>query len=174
MTARRTNRQGLHTAGIAPRGSASARWAVATLALSCCVPAWGQTLADPTRPPAAWLAAQAKAAPGTATAGGAEPESAPRLQSLLIGPSRKYAIIEGQLVGVGDTFKDARVVAVRPTEVVLRSERGTETLRLFPDVEKRAATPADAEAKRPPRKGPKQGDRRSIVIKETFVIKETK
>jgi hypothetical protein len=40
----------------------------------------------------------------------AEPERPPQLQSLLIGPSGKYAIIDGQLVGVGDTFKDARVV----------------------------------------------------------------
>ncbi len=146
-----------------------ARFAVAALALGCFSAAWAQALPDPTRPPAAWLAAQAKAAPGTAMAGVAEPESVPRLQSLLIGPSRRYAIIEGQLVGVGDTFGDARVVEVRPTEVVLRSERGTQTLKLFPDVEKRAVAAADAETKtkRPPRKGPKQGERRSIVIKET-------
>ena len=159
-----TNRAGLHAIGF---GAVSA-----ALALGCCSAAWGQALSDPTRPAAAWLAAQPKT-------GGAEVvEAAPRLQSLLIGPSRRYAIIEGQLVGVGDTFKDTRVVAVRPTGVVLRSQRGTETLKIFPDVEKRAPAPPEAEAKRPPRKGaqlrPKQPVRRSIVIEETKVTKETK
>ncbi len=142
------------------------RFAVAALALGCFSAAWAQALPDPTRPPAAWLAAQPKAAGAPS---GADVESVPQLQSLLIGPSRRYAIIDGQLVGVGDMFNDARVVAVRSTEVVLRSERGTQTLKLFPDVEKRAVAAADAETKtkRPPRKGPKQGERRSIVIKET-------
>jgi hypothetical protein len=83
---------------------------------------------------------------------GANAEPLPRVQSLLIGRSRKYAIIEGQLVGVGDTFRGARVVAVRPTGVVLRSERGTQTLRLFPDVEKRPVKPAAADAERAPGK----------------------
>ena len=109
--------------------------------LGCLTPAWGQGLSDPTRPPPAFLAALPKA-PGTAAA--AEPEVVPQLQSLLIGPSRRYAIIEGQLLGVGDSFKGARVVAVRPAGVVLRSERGTETLRLFPDVEKRPVKPVAA------------------------------
>lgn len=124
-----------------------ARWAIAALALvlGCLSPAWGQALSDPTRPPQAWLAAQAKVA-GVPAAGEQEQETMPQLQSLLIGPSRRYAIIDGQLLGVGDTFRDARVVAVRPAEVVLRSERGTQTLRLFPDVEKRPVTPVVADA----------------------------
>jgi hypothetical protein len=122
-----------------------ARWAIAalTLVLGCLSPALGQVLSDPTRPPQAWLAAQPKAE-GTLSA--AEPDIVPQLQSLLIGPSRRYAIIEGQLLGVGDKFKDAHVVAVRPAGVVLRSERGTQTLRLFPDVEKRPVKPVAADA----------------------------
>ena len=125
-----------------------ARWAIAALALGCLSPAWGQALSDPTRPPQAWLAAQPRAAGAPA----AEQETTPLLQSLLIGPSRRYAIIDGQLLGVGDRFRDARVVAVRPTEVVLRSERGTQTLRLFPDVEKRPVKPVAADAARAPAK----------------------
>ena len=126
------------------------RFIVAALALGSGAAAWGQGLLDPTRPPQAWLDAQPKVA--GAAAGAELEEAVPQLQSLVIGPSRRYAIIEGQLVGVGDTFKDARVVAVRPTEVVLRSERGTQTLRLFPDVEKRPVKPAAADAGRAPAK----------------------
>lgn len=125
-----------------------ARWAIAALALGCLSPAWGQALSDPTRPPQAWLDAQPKVAGAPA----AEQEVVPQLQSLLIGPSRRYAIIDGQLLGVGDTFRDARVVAVRPAGVVLRSKRGTQTLRLFPDVEKRPVKPVAADAEGAPAK----------------------
>jgi hypothetical protein len=141
----------------------AARGASVALAMGAFSATWGQTLSDPTRPPPAWIAAHAKApapgspggasvAPGTMAGDGANAEPLPRLQSLLLGPSRKYAIIEGQLVGVGDTFRDARVVAVRSTGVVLRSERGTQTLRLFPDVEKRPVKPVAADAGRAPAK----------------------
>lgn len=143
------------------------RFIAAALALGSCSAALGQVLADPTRPPQAWLDAQPKVAGGTAAA---EQEAVPQLQSLLIGSTRRYAIIEGQVVGVGDTFKDARVVAVRPTEVVLRSERGTQTLKLFPDVEKRAVKPATTEAKHPPTKAKRRvvrlGGIGSNVVKE--------
>jgi hypothetical protein len=148
-----------------------ARWVIAALALvlGCLSPAWGQALSDPTRPPQAWLAAQPKAA-GTPAA---EQDAVPQLhlQSLLIGPSRRYAIIDGQLLGVGDKFKDARVMAVRPAGVVLRSERGTQTLRLFPDVEKRPVKPVAADAVGAPAKA-----KRRIRLTETVsnVAKEKK
>ena len=141
----------------------------AALALGGGTTAWGQaTLPDPTRPPQAWLDAQPKAAGVTAEA---DAGAAPQLQSLVIGPSRRYAIIEGQLVGVGDTFKDARVVAVRPTEVVLRSERGTQTLRLYPDVEKRPVKPVAADAGRAPAKAKR---RVSVTGTGNNVAKEKK
>ena len=117
------------------------------LALGCLSPTWGQPLSDPSRPPPAFLAPPAKGAGAPVAAGtsaAAEPERPPQLQSLLIGPSGKYAIIDGQLVGVGDTFKDARVAAVTPAGVVLSSERGEQTLTLFPNVEKRSTKPAAA------------------------------
>lgn len=145
MTARAT----LRATGCERICTPCARWAIAALALGCLSPAWGQVLSDPTRPPQAWLDAQPK---GAGAPSAVEQEATPQLQSVLIGPSRKYAIIDGQLVGVGDTFKDARVVAVRPAGVVLRSKRGTQTLRLFPDVEKRPVKPVAADAGRAPAK----------------------
>jgi hypothetical protein len=151
MTTRPTHRATLRASGCERFCTPCARWAIAALALGCFSPAWGQVLSDPTRPPQAWLAAQPKAA-GAPAAAEQEQEVVPQLQSLLIGPSRRYALIDGQLVGVGDRFKDARVVAVKPAEVVLRSERGTQTLRLFPDVEKRPVKPVVADAARAPAK----------------------
>jgi hypothetical protein len=152
MTARPTPQAPLRSFGVGLVCAARLRWAIAALALGCgCVStAWGQALSDPTRPPQAWLAAQPK---GAGALSGMESETVmPQLQSLLIGPTRSYALIEGQLLGVGDTFRDARVVAVRPTEVVLRSEHGTQTLKLFPDVEKRPVKPVAADAGRAPGK----------------------
>ena len=132
------------------------------LALGCVFPAWGQGLSDPTRPPQVWLDAQPKLAGAPSMF---EQEAPPHLQSLLIGPSGRYAIIDGKLVGVGDTFNDARVVKVSPSEVVLHSQRGIQTLTLFADVEKRPVTPVAAEAPRPPAKGkrPRSGSSKNVA-----------
>lgn len=135
------------------------------LALAFVFPAWGQALSDPTRPPQEWLDARPKVA-------GAPPafdlEAPPHLQSLLIGPSRNYAIIDGQLVGVGDMIHDARVVKVSPSEVLLQSERGIQTLKLFADVEKRPAKPDTADTARPPAKArPRPSGSSKNVAKET-------
>jgi len=169
----------------APRktGVAVVRCAFAAVAMTACSAIWGQGLSDPTRPPPAWLAAQAKkadglqdassalpaASPGVSAAGVAEGEAAPRLQSILIGPSGKHAIINGQLVSVGATYKDAKLVEVSPTEVVLLSEHGRQTLKLFPDVEKHSVKPAAADDGRTPAKAKRRVNRR-----DTKAEKESK
>ena len=87
-----------------------------------------EVLPDPTRPPDAVLApdkAEQSAAP-----------QGPVLQSVLIGPARKVAVISGQTVMLGQMYADARVVRITETEVVLSSASGTRTLKLFPQVEK--------------------------------------
>ena len=81
---------------------------------------------DPTRPPAALLAEPAGTAPASS-----------KLQSVLISAGRKSAIIGGQLVHVGDKYGEARVTRITESEVVLKTGSATETLKLFPDVEKR-------------------------------------
>jgi hypothetical protein len=65
-------------------------------------------------------------------------EAVADLQSIIIGPNGRAAMIDGKVVGPGATVNDAKVVEVRTDSVVMVSERGTETLRLFPAVEKRA------------------------------------
>ncbi|WP_238482410.1 MSHA biogenesis protein MshK [Noviherbaspirillum aridicola] len=101
-----------------------------------------QVLLDPTRPPAS--------IPGQTPADNAPSMSAvPVLQSVIIGSGRREAVIDGHAVKLGDRVGDARVVRITETEVVLRSGKDTQILRLFPTLEKR---PAAAGSLRPGRK----------------------
>jgi MSHA biogenesis protein MshK len=85
--------------------------------------------ADPTRPPNA--SDRASAQPGAAPAG-------PRLESVLIAPDRRIAVISGQQVPLGGKYGEGRVVRITETEVAIREGTATEVLRLFPESEKRA------------------------------------
>ena len=105
-----------------------------TLALlaACCIPALApaaaQALRDPTRPPASLMPGGAAAA--QAAAPGA---SGPQLQSILIGRQpggRHVAVIDGETVRLGDTFKGARVTRMTPNEVELVRGRERRVLKL--------------------------------------------
>ncbi len=85
-----------------------------------------ENLPDPTRPPAALGEAGA-----TAVASG------PVLQSVLISPGRRVAVISGQTVQVGDKVGDARVARITEGEAVLVRDGKSQTLKLFPGLEKR-------------------------------------
>lgn len=104
-------------------------------------------LPDPTRPP-----------PEASIMGGvsAAPASGPVLQSVLIAPGRKSAVIGGQLVVEGDLFGDAKVVKISEGEVLLSGPAGEQTLKLFPGVEKTIAPvpekPAPVPAPKPEKK----------------------
>ena len=108
---------------------------LAVLALAS-LPLHAQALLDPTRPPAGME--RGGSGPGASAADGG-----PRLQSVLIAPragGRHVAVIDGETVRLGDTFKGARVARMTHDQVVL--ERGAErqVLRLAPD------TPASSPA----------------------------
>ncbi|HEX6708453.1 MAG TPA: MSHA biogenesis protein MshK [Albitalea sp.] len=83
-------------------------------------------LPDPTRPPAALLAAPAAAA--------SEPAQAPlTLQSVLLGKGRTpAAVISGELVLQGGLVRDLRVLRITERGVVLKGPRGELTLTLLP------------------------------------------
>jgi MSHA biogenesis protein MshK len=104
-----------------------------------------QIVIDPTRP-AAGFAAEAPegAAPGN------------QLQSVMISPTRKAAIINGVTVRLGEKYGDAVLVRVAESEVVLRSGGVQQVLKLHPAVEKvdivRAEPVTPAAAKSAPRK----------------------
>jgi MSHA biogenesis protein MshK len=90
-----------------------------------------QGVPDPTRPPAALNA------PPTAAGGGTlvRAESAqPQLQSILVSlrpGGRRVAVIDGKTVRQGERVGGALVVAIGPSEVVLRRGSQTQTLKLF-------------------------------------------
>ena len=92
-------------------------------------------LVDPTRPP-------------TWTGGSGADEAAapvgPQLQSVLISPTRRIAVISGSTVGLGEKFGGATVVAISEGAVMLRYADRRETLHLIPGVVKRERR-ADAE-----------------------------
>lgn len=99
--------------------------AAGTLLASAAV---AQVLQDPTRPPASLLGA-AKGAPGTAAPQG------PHLQSILIARTpggRHVAVIDGETVRLGDSFRGARVERMTQTEVVLSKGGKKQVLKLFP------------------------------------------
>jgi MSHA biogenesis protein MshK len=91
-----------------------------------------QVLNDPTRPPPGVYSNEA--------AGSAA--SAPVLQSVMITPTERSAIIAGKTVRLGGTFGEARIIKITEGEVVLRSASGTETLRMYPDVSLKPVEPA--------------------------------
>ncbi|MCG5514373.1 general secretion pathway protein GspB [Ectothiorhodospira shaposhnikovii] len=102
----------------------SGRVAVALLSTGCLVPAL--SLADPTRPPTpqelrAW---QGMLDAEQATTRGWV------LQSVLMAPQRRIAIINGQRVGVGETVDGARVIRIEAAAVALSHEGRDITLRL--------------------------------------------
>lgn len=88
-----------------------------------------QALQDPTRPPAALAAAGKGAATAPVAIDG------PRLQSILIARTpggRHVAVIDGQTVRPGETFRGARVEHMTATQVVLSKDGRKQTLKLFP------------------------------------------
>jgi MSHA biogenesis protein MshK len=85
-----------------------------------------QALTDPTRPPSA-----------AAEANGEHGEGATRLQSVLLSPGRKMAVINGVAVPLGGMVGEARLVKITETEAVLKTGSETEVLKLFPGVEKK-------------------------------------
>lgn len=87
-------------------------------------PASAQALPDPTRPPAGMERGAAE--PGAA-------DDVPRLQSVLIARhagGRHVAVIDGETVRLGDTFRGARVARVGAGEVVLVRGGERQVLRL--------------------------------------------
>jgi MSHA biogenesis protein MshK len=112
-------------------------------ALLVCAPAaaFAQALVDPTRPPATASAIESTQ----------EAVRGPVLQSIMIGPHSRAAIISGQRVELGGRFGDARVAAISESEVVLRSNSGVDVLKLYPDVHMKKPNGANATARKPAR-----------------------
>lgn len=132
------------------------KWACASALLLLASP-WALAgpaapLADPTRPPAAFSAGPAAAGRGAAPAGlaagprAAEPAPAapppaplPTLQGLHL-PARgpALALVDGQLLQLGDRIAGRTVVAIDPQGVVLRGHGSDDRLTLLAGAPKQA------------------------------------
>lgn len=111
--------------------------------LLLCLPqvATADSLPDPTRP----------AIDLSAGAGGeAQVSSAPKgLQSIIISPQYRAAIINGETVRLGGKSGDSRLVEVREDSVVLQNAQGRRVMELFPKVNIRQTETAPRESSAP-------------------------
>lgn len=104
--------------------------AVACMAIASTT--FAQALRDPTRPPGA----SARSAAGKAE------QSGWILQSVLISPERRYAIINGEVVPIGGSIAGAQLVAIAAERVTLRTHEGLRVIQLLPDVTRLGAADA--------------------------------
>ena len=100
--------------------------------LCCALPALAidiELLSDPTRP-AIGLPSAAEAG---SSAGVVQPAHK-GLQSIIISPQRRAAVIDGETVELGGKIGDATLVEVRESSVVLQGSQGRHVMELFPGV----------------------------------------
>jgi MSHA biogenesis protein MshK len=78
------------------------------------------------------------------------------LQSILFASGRKYAVIDGQQVRLGEKFRNATLVDLTVSEATLRSGDATTVLKLYPEVRKAPGRPGG----RLSTTGTEEGDRK--------------
>lgn len=98
-----------------------------------------EALRDPTRP---------AATSGKGTGAANAERSGWVLQSVLISPERRYAIINGEVVPLGGSIAGAELIAVTAERVTLRTSQGLRVVHLFPDVVRLGADERNATVKR--------------------------
>lgn len=105
-----------------------------TIALLLCLPhlAAAEVLPDPTRPA---IDLNSSGSGGSAEAAVPEEAATRGLQSIIISPLYRAAIINGETVRVGGKAGDAKLVEVRESSVVLQNAQGRRSVvELFPRV----------------------------------------
>ena len=112
---------------------AAVAWALGVVLVLVSAVALAQAMSDPTRPPTGYAEADA----GTAASGLV-------LQTVMITPTLKAAIINGEMVKLGGKFGSARLVKITESEVVLKDGEESQVLKLYPGVEKRAVGKPEA------------------------------
>lgn len=85
------------------------KWIILMLTVFTMSCSWAATLRDPTQPVIGVMGNQSSNAS----------ESRFQLQSILIAPKRRLAMINGQMVGVGSSINGARVLAIDKNRVIL-------------------------------------------------------
>ena len=129
MTSRRQKAEGRRQKEIARSAGSSLIPHPSSLALCLALLAPGtapaQIATDPTRPATGFVAEVPEGA------------VANQLQSVMISPTRKAAIINGVVVELGQKYGDAVLMRVAEDEVVLKSGDSQQVLKLHPAVEKK-------------------------------------
>ena len=94
----------------------------------CALPAFAADLIDPTQPPAGYgEAAQGREAPR---------EAALQVSAVYLMGARPYALVDGQVVRVGDRLAGGRVIRIGDAGVWLKTAAGMRHLELWPGVKK--------------------------------------
>ncbi len=124
---RAPRRQALLPVGLASL-SQPAWLALLTATLLVASAADAGALRDPTRP----LASDQPRRPGAPTAAPAPPVL-PTLQLVLTSAGRRYAVIDGELLAVGDQVRGMRLLQVKQDAVVLSTPNGPRSLLLNTD-----------------------------------------
>jgi MSHA biogenesis protein MshK len=91
-----------------------------------------QVFADPMRPPAEFMQSAPEGRPEVGA-------TRPVLESILFSDQRRMAMINGRMVKVGDKVGQAVVAKITEEAVVLRVDGKLETIRMFPNLEKRVS-----------------------------------
>jgi len=126
---------------------------------------WAQgTLHDPTRPPsnvsASVAAAMAAVPEGSSLNAEAQKPSGERIQMLLIGRHRSFAMIDGVVVKLGESLNQWQLVSIDRQSVVMRNAAVTEEISINPSVVKtarstnRSGNSIDSIDNKPSRKSP--------------------
>lgn len=103
------------------------------LALGWSTGTWGAVLTDPTRPPQIWLEAHGISFSTTSQ------ETPSGVQLIMIGPSKKFALVNGQIVMPGKIFNGSKVLDINSDGVVTKD--ASKSLKLIPAVKKKVIPP---------------------------------
>ena len=87
-----------------------------------------KVLRDPTRPLASTTPRTGAAQPTAPRP--AAPVTLPQLQLVLTATERRFAVIDGELLGVGDSIRGLTVLDIRDEAVIVKTANGPRTLPL--------------------------------------------
>ncbi len=104
------------------------RIALALYATLAALPLPGSALIDPTRPASYGQAAAAHAS---------ESRRGWTLDSTLVAPDRRVAVINGKRVSEGESVDGARIIEIRKLDVLIQADGRRITLQLLPDIVKK-------------------------------------
>lgn len=130
------NRQPLPQLPLLPQFNDGLLFFLFLFILSCTPPARSETLLDPTLPPASLGLGSENPALGR--------ENQLVLQSVLISPTRRVAIINGQTIQLKEYVEEWKLEKINEGEVTLRKGNQVQVVKLFPEINMRMSNSSPA------------------------------